>query len=57
MVGMIQLQESMIQMNKADNEFSHVKKPEFNVFNDDSAATDDDDDNLSTPPFFKNRRQ
>ncbi|MBD7894288.1 cell division protein FtsZ [Limosilactobacillus sp. Sa3CUN2] len=42
---------------KTDNEFSHVKKPEFNVFNDDSAATDDDDDNLSTPPFFKNRRQ
>ncbi|WP_431815264.1 cell division protein FtsZ [Limosilactobacillus portuensis] len=42
---------------QADNEFSHVKKPEFNVFNDDSAATDDDDDNLSTPPFFKNRRQ
>lgn len=42
---------------KEDNEFSHVKKPEFNVFNDDSAATDDDDDNLSTPPFFKNRRQ
>lgn len=40
-----------------NNEFSHVKKPEFNVFNDDSAATDDDDDNLSTPPFFKNRRQ
>ena len=42
---------------QADNEFSHVKKPEFNVFTDDSAATDDDDDNLSTPPFFKNRRQ
>ncbi|MBD8085832.1 cell division protein FtsZ [Limosilactobacillus urinaemulieris] len=42
---------------QTDNEFSHVKKPEFNVFNDDSAATDDDDDNLSTPPFFKNRRQ
>ena len=42
---------------QADNEFSYVKKPEFNVFNDDSAATDDDDDNLSTPPFFKNRRQ
>ncbi len=42
---------------QADNEFSHVKKPEFNVFNDNSAATDDDDDNLSTPPFFKNRRQ
>ena len=42
---------------QADNEFTHVKKPEFNVFNDDSAATDDDDDNLSTPPFFKNRRQ
>ena len=42
---------------QADNEFSHVKKSEFNVFNDNSAATDDDDDNLSTPPFFKNRRQ
>ena len=42
---------------QTDNEFSHVKKPEFNVFNDDSAATDDDDDNWSTPPFFKNRRQ
>ena len=42
---------------KADNEFSHVKKPEFNVFNNDSASTDDEDDNLSTPPFFKNRRK
>ena len=42
---------------QTDNDFSHVKKPEFNVFNDESAATDDDDDNLSTPPFFKNRRQ
>lgn len=42
----------------ADNEFSHVTKPEFNVFNDDAANTDDNDDtNLSTPPFFKNRRK
>ena len=38
-----------------NNEFSNVKKPEFNVFNDDSSTADDD--NLSTPPFFKNRRQ
>lgn len=37
-----------------NNEFSNVKKPEFNVFNDDSSTADDD--NLSTPPFFKNRR-
>lgn len=43
--------------NDENNEFSNVKKPEFNVFNDDSSTTDDgDDDNLSTPPFFKNRR-
>ncbi len=42
----------------ADNDFSHVSKPEFNVFNDDTASSDDsDDDNLSTPPFFKNRRK
>lgn len=42
----------------ADNEFSHVTKPEFNVFNDEAANTDDNDDtNLSTPPFFKNRRK
>ncbi|WP_267202091.1 cell division protein FtsZ [Limosilactobacillus kribbianus] len=40
------------------NQFSHVDKPEFNVFNDDTANSDDDDDtNLSTPPFFKNRRK
>lgn len=37
-----------------NNEFSNVKKPEFNVFNYDSSTADDD--NLSTPPFFKNRR-
>ncbi|MDD6432692.1 MAG: cell division protein FtsZ [Lactobacillaceae bacterium] len=42
----------------ANNDFSHVSKPEFNVFNDDTASSDDsDDDNLSTPPFFKNRRK
>ena len=42
----------------ATNDFSHVSKPEFNVFNDDTASSDDsDDDNLSTPPFFKNRRK
>ncbi len=41
-----------------DNQFSNVDKPEFNVFNDDTANSDDGDDtNLSTPPFFKNRRQ
>ena len=41
-----------------DNQFSHVDKPEFNVFNDDTANTDDGDGaNLSTPPFFKNRRK
>ena len=41
-----------------DNQFSHVDKPEFNVFNDDTANSDDSDDaNLSTPPFFKNRRK
>ncbi|MGM9892203.1 cell division protein FtsZ [Limosilactobacillus sp.] len=41
-----------------DNQFSNVDKPEFNVFNDDTANSDDNDDtNLSTPPFFKNRRQ
>lgn len=41
-----------------NNEFSHVDKPEFNVFNDDTANSDDNDDtNLSTPPFFKNRRK
>ena len=41
-----------------NNDFSHVSKPEFNVFNDDTASSDDsDDDNLSTPPFFKNRRK
>ena len=46
------------QARNADNEFSHVTKPEFNVFNDDAANTDDNDDtNLSTPPFFKNRRK
>jgi cell division protein FtsZ len=41
------------------NQFSHVDKPEFNVFNDDTANSDDGDDdtNLSTPPFFKNRRK
>ncbi|MDO4903331.1 MAG: cell division protein FtsZ [Limosilactobacillus sp.] len=44
--------------NDNAGEFSHVDKPEFNVFNDDTLNTDDgDDDNLSTPPFFKNRRQ
>ena len=43
---------------KIDDQFSHVDKPEFNVFNDDTANSDDgDDDNLSTPPFFKNRRK
>ena len=43
---------------KVDNQFSHVDKPEFNVFNDDTANSDDSDDaNLSTPPFFKNRRK
>lgn len=42
----------------ANNDFSHVSKLEFNVFNDDTASSDDsDDDNLSTPPFFKNRRK
>lgn len=42
----------------ADNQFIHVDKPEFNVFNDDTANSDDGDDtNLSTPPFFKNRRK
>lgn len=42
----------------ANNDFSHVSKPEFNVFNDDTASSDDsDDDNLSTLPFFKNRRK
>ncbi len=42
----------------ANNDFSHVSKPEFNVFNDDTASSDDsDDDNQSTPPFFKNRRK
>ena len=46
------------QSRNSDNEFSHVTKPEFNVFNDDAANTDDNDDtNLSTPPFFKNRRK
>lgn len=46
------------QTQTSDNEFSHVTKPEFNVFNDDAANTDDNDDtNLSTPPFFKNRRK
>ncbi|MBB1095252.1 cell division protein FtsZ [Limosilactobacillus sp. BG-MG3-A] len=46
------------QTRNSDNEFSHVTKPEFNVFNDDAANTDDNDDtNLSTPPFFKNRRK
>ena len=40
-----------------DNEFKHVEKPEFNVFNGDSSSVDDgdSDDNLSTPPFFKHR--
>ena len=42
----------------AGSDFTHVDKPEFNVFNDDTASSDDsDDDNLSTPPFFKNRRK
>lgn len=46
------------QSQNSDNDFSHVTKPEFNVFNDDAANTDDNDDtNLSTPPFFKNRRK
>lgn len=42
-----------------DNEFKHVEKPEFNVFNGDSSNVDDgdSDDNLSTPPFFKHRNQ
>lgn len=40
-----------------NDEFNHVKKPEFNVFHGDVAASDEqDDDNLTTPPFFKNRR-
>lgn len=41
----------------SDNNFSNVKKPEFNIFNDDSSIEEDDDTNLSTPPFFKNRRK
>lgn len=47
------------QQAASNNEFSHVTKPEFNVFNDDALDTDDNDDdtNLSTPPFFKNRRK
>lgn len=46
------------ESSTANNDFSHVSKPEFNVFNDDTASSDDsDDDNLSTPPFFKNRRK
>ena len=46
------------QPDSAADDFSHVAKPEFNVFNDDTADSDDsDDDNLSTPPFFKNRRK
>ncbi|MCB8599774.1 hypothetical protein LJE10_16570, partial [Blautia sp. DFI.9.9] len=40
-----------------NDEFNHVKKPEFNVFHGDVAASDEqDDDNLTMPPFFKNRR-
>jgi cell division protein FtsZ len=46
------------QRENSDTQFSHVDKPEFNVFNDDTANSDDNDDtNLSTPPFFKNRRK
>lgn len=43
--------------NSDRGEFTNVKKPEFNVFNDDTDSSDDngDDDNLSTPPFFKHR--
>ncbi|QEA30880.1 cell division protein FtsZ [Secundilactobacillus malefermentans] len=46
---------------KQDDEFSGVKKPDFNIFgNNDSAketpTEQDDSNNLDTPPFFKHRR-
>ncbi|WP_251547020.1 cell division protein FtsZ [Limosilactobacillus caecicola] len=44
------------QFNRTNN-FDDVKKPDFSVQDDDLTDVDDGGEDLSTPAFFKNRRQ
>ena len=43
--------------NNRESNFDDVKKPDFSVQDDDLTNVDDGGEDLSTPAFFKNRRQ
>ena len=43
--------------NNRESNFDNVKKPDFSVQDDDLTNVDDGGEDLSTPAFFKNRRQ